>query len=66
MLFYPKKIVFRNLAIASFVWSVILIILKIVNYSGLMSQGTPFYVFLILELFFISGGFFLFYKSKKL
>jgi hypothetical protein len=61
---FSKKKFYKNLAIASFVWATILLILKIMGYSDLTE--TPLLLFIILEAFFLLGGFYLFFKSKKL
>jgi hypothetical protein len=61
----PKKKILKNLAIASWVWFVILLILKIMNYENLMSPETPLFMFIILEAIFFIGGFWLIFESKK-
>lgn len=61
-----KKKFFKRLAILSWIWCVILLVLKIINYEGLMSPESPLYMFIILETFFLVGGLLLFFKAKKL
>jgi len=66
MFLLPKKKIYKNLAIASFVWVAILLFLKIIGYSGLMSSESPLFVFIILVSIFFIGGLLLLFKSKKL
>jgi LPXTG-motif cell wall-anchored protein len=63
---FSKKKFYKNLAIASFVWAIILLLLKIMGYHDLSSSETPLFLFIILESLFLLGGFYLFFKSKKL
>ena len=66
MFLLPKKKIYKNLAIASFVWVAILLFLKIIGYNGLGFSESPLFIFLILESIFLIGGLLLFFKSKKL
>ncbi|MCF7911447.1 MAG: hypothetical protein K9M99_02885 [Candidatus Cloacimonetes bacterium] len=66
MLMLFKKKLYKNLAFASWVLCVILLILKIMNYENLMSPESPLIMFIIVEAIFFISGLWLIFESKKM
>jgi hypothetical protein len=60
-----KRNLVNGIGIASFVWSIILIVLRIIDFPNLMPAGSPEFWFYLLVLFFVLGGFFMLYLGIK-